>query len=235
MSAVLEELLERQAIWRAGALARALPSVPSGFAELDAELPGGGWPVAALSELLTDEKGFGELQLLLPALAALTGSGKRVLWLSPPYIPYAPALAAAGVDLAQLVLVQPASRADALWAAEQVLRAGSVHALIAWLPKVRYAELQRLAVAAEASHAFAVLFRPAAAARESSPALLRLALEPGGAQLLVHILKRRGAPMSRALRLPLPSPLHALGRSSFPEAPSRHARDDRRLGLPVHA
>ena len=38
---------------------------------------------------------IGELQLVIPALAALSRE-RWILWLSPPYIPYAPALAASG-------------------------------------------------------------------------------------------------------------------------------------------
>src|SRR6185295_7940581 len=100
-----------------------------------AELPGGGWPAGGLTELLVPTKGIGELGLLMPALARLTCAGKRVVWLAPPYLPYAPALAAAGIDLPHLALVRAAGRRDALWAAEQALRAGSCHALLAWLPR----------------------------------------------------------------------------------------------------
>ena len=39
-------------IWRAAALARpAGRALPSGHAALDAQLPGGGWPVGALVEI----------------------------------------------------------------------------------------------------------------------------------------------------------------------------------------
>src|SRR6267142_3436426 len=83
----LEEILQRHPVWRGGALARAAEALPSGFAGLDAELPGGGWPRQGLTEVLADEPGIGELELILPALAALTGTGKRVVWVAPPYIP----------------------------------------------------------------------------------------------------------------------------------------------------
>src|SRR6267142_1610502 len=199
MSAI-EEILQRHPIWRGGAMAKAVTALPTGFAALDAELPGGGWPRQGLTELLAEDAGIGELGLILPALAALTGAGKRAVWVSPPHLPYAPALAAAGVDLTALGVVAPPSRRDALWAAEQALRSGSCHALAAWLPKPRYAELQRLAVAAEASHAVAFVYRPLAAAAESSPACLRLALEPAGLELAAHLLKRRG--MARRAALP---------------------------------
>ena len=212
-----------------------MPAIPTGFDLLDAELPGGGWPAGALTELVGLHEGIGELQLVLPTLARLSTAGKRIIWLAPPHLPYAPALAAAGVDLANLAVVRAPGRRDALWAAEQALRAGSCHALLAWFRNARYPELRRLAVAAEASRAFVALFRPAEAAHESSPACLRIALEPAEGELAVRIFKRRGAPAAVPLRLPVKRPVHALGRPA-PSLPLRRdARDHRRLGLPVHA
>ena len=236
----LEEILQQHAVWRGAALGRVSETISTSYPALDRELPGGGWPAGALTELLGLQEGIGELQLVLPALAALTGAGKRIVWLAPPHLPYAPALAAAGVDLAHLAVVRAPGRRDALWAAEQVLRAGPCHALLAWFRHARYEELRRLAVAAEASRAFVVLFRPSTAASEPSPAGLRLALEPAGNELSINILKRRGAPAAAPLRLPLQRPVHALGRSAFqrPSAelfPGSDAREPRRLGLPVHA
>jgi hypothetical protein len=235
MSAALEDLLQRHTVWRGGAVSCAAPAVPSGFAGLDKELPGGGWPAGALTEILGEREGIGELQLVLPAVAALSWAGKRIVWLAPPHLPYAPALAAAGIDVAHLAVVRAPGRRDALWAAEQVLRAASCHALLAWFPSARYEELRRLAVAAEAGRAWVALFRPLQAAQESSPAALRIALQPDGDALSLRILKRRGAPAAAPLRLPVKRPVHALGRTPFPAPAAGHARDDRRLGLPVHA
>jgi hypothetical protein len=233
--AALDELLRQHPVWRGGAPQLGIPAVPTGHALLDAELPGGGWPSGALTEILGGREGIGELQLVLPALAALTWAGKRVVWLAPPYLPYAPALAAAGVNLEHLAVVSAPGRRDALWAAEQALRAGCCHALLGWFHKAAYDDLRRLAVAAEASSAWVALFRPLAAAAESSPACLRLVLEPDGDALAVKILKRRGAPLGRALRLPVKRPVHALGRTPFPVPAAGSARADRGLGLPVHA
>jgi hypothetical protein len=231
----LEDILQKHPIWRGGALGHAPPALPTGFGALDRELPGGGWPPGALTELFARREGIGELELVLPALAALSWAGKRVVWLAPPHLPYAPALAAAGVDLARLAVVRAPGRRDALWAAEQVLRAASCHAVVAWLPSARYEELRRLAVAAEASRAWAALFRPPGCAQGASPAALRLLLEPASTGISVRILKRRGAASAAALVLPVKRPVHALGRTSFPAPPAGHARGDRRLGLPVHA
>jgi len=231
--ASLQDLLQRQSVWRGGA--PAAPSqavVPSGFAALDRELPGGGWPTGALTEILCAKEGFGELQLVLPAFADLTRRGRRIAWLAPPHLPYAPSLAAAGVDLAHLAVVRAPGRRDALWALEQVLRAGACHAVLAWLPQARYAELRRLAVAAESGPAFVAVFRPLAAAAESSPACLRLALEPHGGELAARILKRRGAPLAGPLGIPIRRSLHAVGGARpSPAAPRSPAARPRLVAL----
>ena len=222
--ASLTEILQRQTVWRGGAPAGAVvPATRTGFATLDAELPGGGWPVGGLAELLCPTEGIGELQIVLPALAALTAAGHRIAWLAPPYLPYAPALRAAGVHLDRLTVVRAPGRRDALWAAEQALHSGAFHALLLWLPQASYPELRRLAVAAQAGPGFALAFRPPQAACESSPAVLRLALEPaaeGTVHPVVRILKRRGLPLAAALPLPIKRPVHALGRAPLSAAPA---------------
>src|SRR5512146_2201268 len=94
------------------------PVLASGFDELDRELPGGGWPQGQLTELLLDDAGIGELSLLAPALAQLAHAKRSTVWVLPPdgtrgveaqALPYAPALAAAGVDLQRTIFVQPAT------------------------------------------------------------------------------------------------------------------------------
>ena len=230
----LADILQRQAVWRGGAATAAgVPAAPTGFAALDAELPGGGWPAGGLVEVLCRSEGIGELQIVLPALAALTTAGHRIAWLAPPYLPYAPALRAAGVRLDCLTVVRAPGRRDALWAAEQALRAGAFHALLLWLPRASYSELRRLSVAAQAGPGFALAFRPPEAGCESSPAVLRLALElaPGldAGGLAVRILKRRGMPLAAPFSLPIERPAfkrpaHALGRAPFSAAPAPSAR-----------
>ena len=224
----LTDILQRQTVWRGAdaSISLAEPALPTGYAGLDAELPGGGWPAGGLAEVLCHTEGIGELQVVLPALAALTAAGHRVAWLAPPHLPYAPALRAAGVRLEQLTVIRAPGRRDALWAAEQALRARSFHALLLWLPRASYPELRRLAVAAQEGPGFALAFRPPEAACESSPAILRLALEPGAESgLRVRILKRRGAPVAAPFPLPIERPCierpaRALGRASFSAAPA---------------
>jgi hypothetical protein len=223
----LSDILQRQTVWRGAAapITLAEPAIPTGYAGLDAEFPGGGWPVGGLAEVLCRSEGIGELQIVLPALAALTAAGHRVAWLAPPHLPYAPALRAAGVRLGQLTVIRAPGRRDALWAAEQALRARSFHALLLWLPRASYPELRRLAVAAQAGPGFALAFRPPEAACESSPAVLRLSLEAREGQLAVHIMKRRGLPLAAPFPVPIErpackGPARALGRAPFPAIPA---------------
>ena len=65
-------------LWRASQLGGAARRVtPSGFEALDAELPGGGWPHGALTELLLAQPGVGELRLLASALGAAAPVARR--------------------------------------------------------------------------------------------------------------------------------------------------------------
>lgn len=209
----LDDLLHHPGLWRAreqGAGSQP-PGLPTGFAALDRCLPGGGWPRRGLIEILTDRHGIGELSLLMPALAAICGdeSGEGWLaWISPPYQPYAPALAACRIDLRRVLVIrgQPVA-----WAMEQALRSGACSAALAWAASCPLAVLRRLQLAAEQAAAFAVLFRPACEARDPSPAVLRIALDSDPAGLTLRILKSRGG-RSFSLRMgPLPGPADAVG------------------------
>ncbi|HEX5803780.1 MAG TPA: SOS cell division inhibitor SulA, partial [Azospira sp.] len=104
----LADVLARSDVWRGDGLAQApLPGVPTGFNELDAELPGGGWPRGGLVELLPERRGVGEMALLMPALARI--STEELAWVvcvAPPLPPYAPAWAAAGVALSRLLVTR---------------------------------------------------------------------------------------------------------------------------------
>lgn len=215
---LLDTLLARPDIRRGGMVgATAQPGVASGFVALDAVLPGGGWPIGALTELLPRHAGIGELRLLGGALAALGRRGSGIAWIAPPFLPYAPALAAAGVDLARVLVVKTRSAQETLWAAEQALASRACGAVLVWPENIRYAELRRLQLAAESGRACAFLFRPPEAARASSPAVLRLGLEAREGGLAVHVLKRRGP----ALAHPVVLDAFAVPRRESPDALDR--------------
>ena len=207
MPGLAAKLDQHPGIWRGSELARtACPGLATGFTALDAELPGGGWPRGALTEILPQHEGIGELRILGPALAQLAAQGKFIAWIAPPYLPYAPALAAAGIDLARVVIVKTAKDADTLWAMEQALASAACGGVLAWPRDIRFPQLRRLQLAAEGGRCLAVLFRPTQAAREPSPAVLRIALATAAGGLALSIFKRRGAPLSRPILLPSAPP-----------------------------
>jgi hypothetical protein len=224
MKAAVEQLLQRHSahLWRAretgnGTAAAAPAGLPTGYAALDRCLPGAGWPWQGLIEILVDQRGIGELRLLLPALAALCrdegaagevyppprpdhagsampshdrGSGGWIAWVSPPFRPYAPSLAAWGIDVGRMLIVNGAGTTE--WAMDQALRSESCSAVLGWAnPRDPHA-LRRLQLAAEASRSLAVLYRPLQAGLTPSPAVLRLALLGGTEGLQVRIVKSRG-------------------------------------------
>ena len=176
-------------LWRGSQLARGGPrTVDTGFAALSAELPGGGWPVGALVELLAAQPGCGEMRLLAPALARAVSARRPLAFVAPPQSPHAGALAELGVPLDAMMWLRAGRGADALWAAEQALKTGCCGALLFWQPDVRADALRRLHLAAaRAGDTLFVMLRPLAAARQPSPAVLRIALQPVPGLSLIHI------------------------------------------------
>lgn len=184
----LETLLQDRRVWRGQTAVAPSSCQSTGHAELDARLPGGGWPEHALSEILIAAPGVGELQLLWPTLASLTCAGEKTVLVAPPFIPYPAAWLEAGVDLRQLVILDAQQR-DALWATEQCLRSGSCGAVVCWPMDADDRTLRRLQVAAETGQTLAFAYRSLQEACNPSPAALRLAIE--GPQKL-RIFKCRG-------------------------------------------
>ncbi|KAA5840361.1 MULTISPECIES: translesion DNA synthesis-associated protein ImuA [Pseudomonas] len=185
----LETLFNAGRVWKGRPTAPAASPQPTGHAMLDAALPGGGWPEAALTEILIAAQGVGELQLLWPTLARLSAAGERIVLVAPPHVPYPQAWQSAGVDLRQLAVIQAGER-DALWAAEQCLRSGSCGAVLCWPQQADDRALRRLQVAAETGQTLAFAYRSLKEAINPSPAALRLAVEARPAQL--RVLKCRG-------------------------------------------
>ena len=188
-------------IWQADELAASQgQTVPTGDALLNAQLPGGGWPVGALVEVLQAHSGHNDWRLLLPALVKTEGV---LVLVGAPHAPFAPGLAGQGLDPARLLCVNTATPAARMWAAEQALRCKDVAAVLAWLPQARADALRRLQIAAALHHKLLFVMRPIQAQHESSPAVLRVITSNPllGDALLVNILKRRGPPLEQALTL----------------------------------
>lgn len=234
MNTVLRPLLDlHPSLWSGQNWSRTTaPCLSSGFNELDAELPGGGWPVGHLVELLAP-RDSNALSLLLPALHGLEADRLRVL-IAPPYQPVHQAWRSSASmpctgprpdhALPSLLWVRSEHVPDTLWASAQALRHGHCGAVLTWLPaQVPLASLRQLQLLASQSDSLFFCMRPAGAPLPPSPALLRLELvnrqdAHGRAWLDVHIRKRRGPPCAQPVSL---RPQHPGTAISSP--PARHA------------
>jgi protein ImuA len=192
------------AVWHADQIGHPVTAVqPTGFAALDAELPGGGWPGHAITELLQPQPAVVEWRLLGPALKAIVATGRTVVLVGPPKHPHLPGLLHTGIDQRHLVWLQAETPAERLWCTEQLVKSGACGAIVAWLPQARQEQIRRLQVCAQASEGLVFLCRPAAAEHEASAAPLRLQVGFGADwELRVHVLKRRGPVHGGLLRLP---------------------------------
>lgn len=216
MNEMLEQVFNRQDTWQ-GRQSQFYPhgisanngshshsgnsGLSTGYSTLDGELQQGGWPRDTTIELLSDGSGLGSMGVFLPAMEQLSEQGRWQVFIAPPFIPYAPLLAARGIDTQQILLVHPKNKKDLLWAIEQALRSTTCSAVFSWLgaESFRYSELRKLQLAAANGDSLAVLFRPSRAAKQHSPAGLRLQMCE---YRTVHILKQRGGNQSVRTELP---------------------------------
>jgi protein ImuA len=197
----LERLLrDSPHLWRGESIAR-VDVRATGYADLDARLPGGGWPIGALVEIAPACDGLGELSLTLPALRSWCREGRSVAFVHPPYTPYAPALVRYGLPLDSVLWIAADCDEDARWAAEQLLREGAA-AVLLWSSIKEDRALRRLQLAAEAGGACAFLYRSPSMLSNASPAALRIALSAAGEEVRADIVKVRGG-HPQALTLPL--------------------------------
>jgi protein ImuA len=180
--------------------------LPSGFALLDAELPGGGWPTRAITELQVE----GELvwRLLAPALAPACQAGQRLLLIGPPHAPHPPGLAAWGIPASSCLWVEAPSAYERQWALEQALKADAdeVAAVLAWLPGAPPRALRRAQALAVRCRAPVFLLQASQSRASAAPLRLRVQASRHWSYLQLELLKRRGPPAEGPLWLPAPPP-----------------------------
>jgi hypothetical protein len=205
MPTSLDTLSQSTLLWRGDQLAFTTSAVSTGFPDLDSQLPGNGWPLDALTEVMLEQPGIGEMRLFFPALKRVVAEGKSVVLVSPPYVPYAPALLQQGLDPSQIALISAPGQKDQFWAFEQALRSRSCGAAMIWLAAVDEKHMRRLQLAANNGKGLAIVFRPAPTCIGSTWTALRLHLFPDETYLGVRILKRRGGGLPPQMRLTLAS------------------------------
>lgn len=181
----------------------------TGYPELDALLPRGGWPTSGLVEIISRHKGIGELQLLMPLLKQRSQQAQSVLWIAPPYPLHGPALAEAGVNIRNsFVIPSQTSCNKALWSIEKALQSSECGLVLAWQNWLSPRVVRRLQMAAREGQTLGVLFhqRPT----PNSPAMLQLELQsvPGACprtrSVDVNLLKATGTHQRGQVRLKLP-------------------------------
>ncbi len=201
----------RTDIWRGGLTPpKNTQTTSTGFPLLDKKLACGGWPEGSVVEILCGDDGTPPLWLIMPALARLSRRSAWITWVAPPFLPYAPALQAMGIELSRIMLVHPRNAAggdkvkmsgkktdrehlsDKCWALEQALKSGTASAVLGWLDNDNPRVLRRLQLAAEAGSTTGFIFRPGRYAQQQSNAAIRLCVDLHPRGLSIKILKCRG-------------------------------------------
>ena len=177
----------------------------SGFAELDALLPRGGFPAGVLVEWLSEFEGGGAATLALLVASHAAQQGGVIVAIDVTGEFYLPAAEALGLDLERLVVIRGDSDDDLLWALDQSLRCPAVAAV--WAPLERLERrlaarhLRRWQLAAERGGGLGLLMRPASVQGRPSWAEARFLVRPLPAEhstpatwnLQVELTRGRGA------------------------------------------
>lgn len=193
------------AVWRGTELGHSVSDevAPTGWPELDAELPGGGWPHRSVTEVLAAQPALLEWRLLAPGLRPIVARGGQIVVIGPPRHPHVPGLVNEGLDERQLVWIKAERPAERLWVTEQVIKSNAAGAIVVWLTQARQEQLRRLQVCAAGCEGLVFLCRPEATRHEASAAPLRLLASLGmDWELKVDVFKRRGPAHDRTLTLP---------------------------------
>lgn len=185
---------QRLDVWRADDLQPiGASTTASGWSELDAELPGRGWPRCCLVDVLGAQPSTAEFRLLGHALKSVSDSDGQVVLVGPPKSVHAPGICQLGLDPRQVIWLEAQQPSERLWVTEQLIRANAGGAVLAWLPQARADQIRRLQVAAQSTDGLFFTWRPDAARHEASAAPLRVLVSLAGPWTLeVHLLKRRG-------------------------------------------
>lgn len=213
----LEQLLLRDDMWMGHSqrfTTRA--AIETGYEELNTGLLNRGWPLGSLVEVC--QQGMqGEWQLFTPSLLELPG---LIVLLNPPAAPFSQAFIQAGIDLERLLVVTAAEKNHFIACFIELSRA-SVGAVLAWQPNesMTYTELRKCQLASAEGTGLSVMFRPASAQQQSSPATLRVYTQIVPTGLEITVFKQKGhlqTQQARPIVLPLPEkwqpvlPYHAL-------------------------
>lgn len=198
--AQLHEVLQHPAIWRAADGVRQNECqqqrqnpIATGHKGLDKHLPDGGLPENSVVEILCPQWGCGEAELLSSALASLSQQSRWLVWVNPPWLPYAPALIQQNIQLNNTLVIQAKTDKDILWAMEQCLKSGACSVVQGWPKNPLPHQIRRLQAAAQNGNSLCLLMRPQSHLQQPSPAPLRLEMGSLQQRIQVRIVKCRGS------------------------------------------
>lgn len=195
MKSVLEQLKKQRLVWSANEVIdqqETNQSVNLGYAELDAALDNQ-FPTQGVVSV-DSPLGIGELRLLLPYLhnSQKHTPNRLVVIIDPPLAINSEMLAEQGFTLAQVLIIQPDSGQQGLWAAEQCLKSGCCNSVLIWQQRLQIHQVKRLQLAAKKGAALQVIFRKPQQQMSSLPVSLALTLASAPAGIQVTINKRKG-------------------------------------------
>ena len=162
----------------------------SGSAALDALLPNGGFRPGQIIEWLTAESGSGAamwgMNAAINSLTAENGlrnapemqSTQSIAVIDHDQTFYPPAAASLGLNLQQLLVIQPRNHADAIWAIDQALRCPRIAAVWADIQRLNAKEARRLQLAAEEGGTLGMFVRPLTARSQPSWADIQIQVDP---------------------------------------------------------
>lgn len=186
----LEQLLQRDDVWLGHSQrVTTRATLETGYEQLNERLLNRGWPLASLVEVCQQSM-QGEWQLFTPALLKMSGV---VVLLNPPAVPFSQAFIQAGIDLDRLIVVAAAEKNDFISSFIECARA-SFGMVLAWQPNesMTYTELRKCQLAAADGTGMSVMFRPAFAQQQSSPAPLRVHAQMVPTGLEITLFKQKG-------------------------------------------
>lgn len=202
----INQLLKNPALWQAAQVDTTRLTHSTGFTELDMQLADGGWPKAAVTELLLPHAGVGELRLLSPMLSKLSAQQGYVVLVDPPFLPYAPALNKQGLNLNKLLVIRSKTVEQAIWASYQALTSQCCSVVLTWLSGLSSYknEIRKLSLGARQGDCWSFVLRDEKAKQHPSAAKLRVLLSmatQGSTKL--SIIKQPGGWNCREVQLNL--------------------------------
>ncbi|MBD1581435.1 translesion DNA synthesis-associated protein ImuA [Pseudoalteromonas sp. S16_S37] len=187
MSEIIDLLQHRQWLWQGCEQTQSFERVSTGINLLDEQLHGG-LPQQGVVEIQSPS-GIGELQLWLPYLQA---KKDLTVFINPPAHVNAHQLYHLGFDNKQLLLIQPTSAKEALWASEQCLKSHACSSVLLWHNTLAISQAKRLQLASEQGGASLFLFRSINEQHFSLPVALCLELSAHKQGMAVKIKKQKG-------------------------------------------